>query len=97
MLNDSVLISKNIQLTYKLTAIEIYISRSGDITLIVSQIGPYAPCPKLSVDYLEALCCSFYFGGHPRRYAIADILLLNGLLRKYEYSDFYRKRGRLFY
>lgn len=89
MLNDSVLISRNIQLTFKLLAKEIYVSKSGELTLIVNQIGPYAPCPDLTVEYLEFLCSKFYYGGKPHKHAIADILLLNSLLRAYDYGDFY--------
>ena len=89
MLNDSILIAKNIQLTFKLVAKEIYVSNSGEITLITDQIGPNAPCPKLTVGYLESLCSKFYYGGKPRKHAIADILLLNSLLSSKDYGGFY--------
>ncbi len=89
MSNDSVLIAKNVQLTFKLTAKEIYVSNSGEITIITTQIGPNAPCPKLTVGYLESLCSEFYYGGKPRKHAIADILLLNSLLSSKAYGDFY--------
>lgn len=89
MLSDSILIAKNVQLTFKLTAKEVYVSCNGDITLIVKQLGPCAPCPDLTVEYLESLCRDFYYGGKPHRHAIADILLLNGLLSSFCYGDFY--------
>ena len=89
MLNDSVLIARNVRLTFKFTAKEIYVSSLGEVTIISSQIGPNAPCPTLNVDFLESLCCDFYYGGKPHNHAIADILLLNRLLKSSEYGDFY--------
>lgn len=86
---DSILISRNTRLTFKLTAKEIYISNEGDVTITTEQIGPNAPCPNLSLEYLESLCCDFYYGGKPRPHAIADILLLNRLLSTKDYGDFY--------
>ena len=86
---DCVLIAKNVQLTFRLTALELYVSSDGAVIIISSQIGPNVTCPKLTVEYLESLCRSFYYGGQQHQNAIADILLLNRLLRKYEYGDFY--------
>lgn len=86
---DSILVARNVQLTFRLKAKEIYISPDGSVTIIASQIGPHAPCPSLSVEYLESLCCSFYYGGKFHKYAIADIMLLNHMLRRYEYGGFY--------
>lgn len=89
MRSDSVLVSKNIRLTYKLTAKAIYVSPSGEVTLIVKQFGPNAPVPSLTVEYLESLCSQFYFGGYNHQNAIADIMLLNSVLRKRQYDGFY--------
>ena len=86
---DCVLIAKNVQLTFRLTALELYVSSDGAVIIVSSQIGPNVQCPPLSVDYLESLCRDFYYGGKPHPNAIADILLLNRLLPKYEYGDFY--------
>lgn len=86
---NSILIAKNIPLTFKLTASEIYVSNDGEVTLVVKQLGPNAPCPDLTVEFLESLCRDFYYGGKMHRNAIADILLLNRLLSSYEYGDFY--------
>ena len=88
-MSDSILIAKNIRLTFKLTAKEIYVSNEGDVTIFTSQIGPYAPLPKLSCEYLESLCRDFYYGGNQHRHAIADMLLLNRLLSRNDYGDFY--------
>lgn len=87
--DNCVLISKNVQLTFKLTAKEIYISNEGKVIIVTSQIGPNASCPRLSVEYLESLCRDFYYGGKPHAHAIADILLLNRLLSRNAYGDFY--------
>ncbi len=87
--DNCVLISKNVQLTFKLTALGIYISNEGEVIIVASQIGPDAPCPHLTVEYLESLCRDFYYGGKPHAHAIADVLLLNRLLSKNVYGDFY--------
>lgn len=89
MLNDSIIIAKNVPLTFKLTAKEIWVSNNGDVTIVTSQIGPNVTCPALTAEYLDSLCCDFYFGGKRHQNAIADILLLNRLLSRYEYGDFY--------
>lgn len=86
---NSILIAKDIRLTFKLRASEIYVSNEGEVTLVVAQLGPHAPCPELSVEYLESICCDFYYGGKPHRNSIADILLLNRLLSSCDYGDFY--------
>ena len=88
-MSDAIIIARNVRLTFKLTAKEIWVSPDGEITIITSQLGPNAPVPPLNVEFLETLCCNFYYGGHPHPNAIADILLLNGLLKRYEYGDFY--------
>ena len=88
MLN-TVLIAKNIRLTFKLTAKEIHVSSDGEIIIIAKQFGPNAPIPTLTVNYLEALCSKFYYGGVAHQHAIADILLLNGYLHTSDYGDFY--------
>ena len=88
-MNDAVLIGKNIPLTYKLTAKEIYISPNGEVTIIAQKFGPRTIIPNLSVEYLESICSRFYFGGYDHQNAIADIMLLNSVLRKANYDDFY--------
>jgi hypothetical protein len=89
MSNDAIIIARNVQLTFKLKAKEIWVSPAGEVIIVASQLGPNAPCPSLSVEYLEALCCDFYYGGKRRANSIANILLLNRLLHTYEYGDFY--------
>ena len=88
-MNNSVLISRNIQLSYKLTAKEIHITSSGEVILFTKHFGPKILIPNLTIDYLEALCSKFYFGGYTHQNAIADIMLLNGLLSTNNYGDFY--------
>ena len=93
-MNNTVLISKNVRLTYKLTAEEIFVSNDGSVTMLIENYGPNISIPDLSLDYLEALCSRFYFGGEGHRAAIADIMLLNGVLVSIlQYEDFYFKLG----
>lgn len=89
MIYDSVLIGKNIRLSYKLTAKEIYVSPDGEVTIITSQYGPNVPMPQLTVEYLESICSRMYYGGYNHKNAIADIMLLNSVLRRRQYDDFY--------
>ena len=89
MTSEAVLIGKNIRLSYKLTAKAIYVSPDGEVTIFTSQFGPNAPIPHLTVEYLESLCSQLYYGGHNHKNAIADIMLLNSVLRKRQYDDFY--------
>jgi hypothetical protein len=86
---NSILISKNIQLTFKLIAKAIYVSPSGEITIVAKQYGPHTKLPQLTVEYLESLCSKFYYGGYSHPHAIADIMLLNGYLQTRYYGDFY--------
>lgn len=89
MTDESILIARNIRLTYKLTAKEIYVNPEGEITIIASQYGPNAPVPELTVEFLESLCSRFYYGGYNHKNAIADIMLLNSVLRGWQYDSFY--------
>lgn len=89
MTSNPVLIAKNIRLTYKLTAKEIYVSPDGEVLILTSQFGPNAPMPELTVEYLESLCSRMYYGGHAHQNAIADIMLLNSVLTAKHYGDFY--------
>ena len=86
---NSIIIAKDVQLTPKLTAKEIYISSDGEILISTDKPGPYTPYPKLTAEYLEHLCTKFYYGGKHRKHAIADILLLNRLISSKDYGDFY--------
>ena len=88
-MNKTILISKNVRLTFKLTATAIYVSPIGEVFVTTSQYSPNAPFPELTVEYLESLCSKFYYGGYTHQNAIADILLLNGLLTTGHYDDFY--------
>lgn len=87
--NGSVLIARNIRLTFKLLAKEIYVSSDGSVTIVAEQFGPRAEMPELSVDYLDAICSKHYYGGYLHQDAIADIMLLNSVLSLKEYGDFY--------
>lgn len=89
MRNDTVLISKDIKLTFRLVAKSIYVSSRGEVTLVLEQTGAKEPLPEISADYLDALCSRFYYGGYTHQDAIADILLLNGVLSKREFDGFY--------
>ena len=86
---NSVLISKNTQLTFKLIAKAIYVSSNGEVTIVAKHYGPNVKLPDLTVEYLEALCSKFYYGGYSHPNAIADIMLLNGYLQTRQYGDFY--------
>lgn len=86
---NEILIAKNIPLTARLTAKEIWVSASGSVTLIAAQFGPNQPIPKLSVEYIDSLCSRFYYGAYAHKNAIADILLLNGFLTRSRYDTFY--------
>ena len=98
---SSVLISKNVRLTSKILAKEIYVSADGSVTIIVEQFCPRAEFPALSVDYLDAICSKYYYGGYMHQDAIADVMLLNSVLSLKDYGDFYAtlaenlKLGRL--
>ena len=89
MTSNPVLIAKNVRLTYRLTAKEIYVSSDGEVLIITSQFGPNAPMPELTVEYLESLCSRMYYGGYTHQNAIADIMLLNSVLTAKHYGDFY--------
>ena len=88
-MGDTILISKNVRLTFALTASAVYVSNRGELILHVIQFGPKLKLPQLSVEYLEALCSKFYYGGYAHKNAIADIMLLNGYIRAIHYDDFY--------
>ena len=89
-MNNSILISRNVRLTYKLTAKAIYVSNRGEVTIVLERFGPkITEIPELSVDYLDALCSKFYYGGYTHANAIADILLLNSAISTAFYDDFY--------
>ena len=87
--DNAVLIARNIRLTFKLMAKAIYVYGDGSVTIIAEQFGPLAKVPELSVDYLDAICSKFYYGGYLHQDAIADIMLLNSALTLSEYGDFY--------
>lgn len=88
-MNDSIIIARNTRLTSKIVARQIHVSTGGELTIIASQYGPDATLPELTIEYLEALCSKFYYGGYYHKNAIADIMLLNGYLRLCQYDDFY--------
>lgn len=88
-LNNSIIIAKNVPLTTRLKAKEIWVSGTGEVTIFTAQFGPAQPIPKLNVTYLESLCSKFYFGGIARQNSIADMLMLNGILARSQYDDFY--------
>ena len=89
MIYNSILIGKNIQLTYQLIAKSIYISPDGEITIYTKQYDPEARLPHLTVEYLESICSKLYYGNCTHKNAIADIMLLNSVLRRRQYDDFY--------
>lgn len=76
-------------MTFRMTARAIYVSGSGEVTIVLEQTGPQEPLPEISADYLDALCSRFYYGGYTHQDAIADILLLNGVLSQKDYDGFY--------
>ena len=88
-MNNYITIAKNVPLTFRLRAQYIMIDGNGEIIIVVSQFGPDQQIPKLTIDYLENLCCDFYFGGKYRPNAIADILMLNNIIGLADYNDFY--------
>lgn len=88
-MNNYILISKDVRLSFSLTAKSVYVTNSGELVLSIKQYGPNLVLPQFTVEYLEALCSKFYFGGYTHHHAIADILLLNGYIRIYNYGDFY--------
>ena len=88
-MSKTILISKNVRLTFALTAKAIYVSNKGELFLSLVHFGPEIKIPQLTVEYLEALCSKFYYGGYAHPYAIADIMLLNGYIRAVHYGDFY--------
>ena len=87
--NDSVLITKDISITPELSAKAIYVSASGEVTIIADRFDGSSDVPDLTVDYLDALCSRFYYGGYLHQDAIADIMLLNSVLSLRDYDDFY--------
>lgn len=88
-MNKPILIAKNVQLTSRLKAKEIWVDSSANITIIADQFGPYQEMPYMSLDYFDSLCSRFYYSNYTHKHAIADILLLNGLISKHQYEDFY--------
>lgn len=86
--NKPILIARNIPLSARLTALEIWVSPRGDITIYSAQYG-YSQIPKLTTDYLDSLCSKHYYGTYTHRHAIADVMLLEGILSKDQYSDLY--------
>jgi len=88
-MSSTILISRNVRLTFALTAEEIHVTNTGELIIYAVQFGPNAEVPQLTVGYLESLCSQFYFGDYGHPHAIADILLLNGFLRANRYADFY--------
>ena len=87
--NDSIIIAKDIPLTSRLRAKEIWVSGTGDVTIFAAQYGTYT-IPELSVEYLDSLCSSLFFGNYTHQNAIADIMLLNGILRRDRFAEFYQ-------
>lgn len=89
-------VARNERLTYDVEASIIYVSPDGEVVIVADSFNPYAIIPDLSADYLDALCSHFYYGGYEHQDAIADILLLNGVLTRDSYDDFYASlRDRL--
>lgn len=87
--NNSVLIARDIQLTFNLRAKSIYVDSDGCVTIVLEHFGPKTEIPELTVDYLDAICSKYYYGGYTHQDAIADIMLLNSVLTSVEYDDFY--------
>jgi len=87
--NSTVLIARDIQLTYKLRAKSIYVDSDGSVAIVMEHFGPKTQIPELTVDYLDALCSKFYYGGYTHQDAIADIMLLNSVLTRGDYGNFY--------
>lgn len=88
-MNKSIIIAKNVPLTARLRAQEIWVSNLGEVTIISSQFGPNITIPDLTAEYLESLCAKFYFNSYTRQNAIADIMLLNGFLTRSQYGELY--------
>ena len=88
-MNDCILISRNVRLTYKLIAKAIYVSRHGETIIVANHYTPNSKIPEITVDYLESLCSKFYYGGYSHKNAIADIMLLNNLISTSRYGEFY--------
>ena len=88
-MNNAILVSENVRLTFSLTATKIYVSSDGEVYLSLQSYNPKIKIPPLTVEYLESLCSKFYYGGYEHPTAIADIMLLNGFLSTRDYGDFY--------
>lgn len=88
-MNNCILISKNVRLTYKIIARAIYVTSQVEVIIAIKTFAPNAKVPSLTVEYLEALCSKFYYGGYTHPNAIADIMLLNNFLSTSYYEDFY--------
>ena len=88
-MNNCILISKNVRLTFNLIAKSIYVTTQGDVIIVAKKYTPNATIPLLTVEYLESLCSKFYYGGYSHQNAIADIMLLNNYLTTSHYGDFY--------
>jgi len=89
MKTDTVLVAKDIRLTFRTVAKSIYVSSHGEVTIVLERFGPEEPLPDITADYLDAICSRFYYGGYTHQDAIADILLLNGVLSHRDYDEFY--------
>ena len=90
MLTDEVvLISRDCVFPSGLRAAAVYVSTQGDVTIVAHEYSPKTGIPDLNAECLEAICSRFYYGGRNHRDAIADIMLLNGLIRRSEYDEFY--------
>lgn len=84
-----VIIAKNVPLTARLKAKEIWVDSSANLTIVADQFGPEQAIPYMCVEYLEALCSKFYYNNYTHQNAIADIMLLNGILTRSDYEEFY--------
>lgn len=89
MTTDVVLFSKDHVFPSGLSAIAVYVSACGEVTIVTKGYSPKIGVPVLDTRYLEAMCSRFYYGGRDHRDAIADVMLLNGFLRRSEYDSFY--------
>ena len=89
MRSNEFLIAKNTRLTCRTVAKSIYVSPNGEVTFVIDRVGIEEPLPEISAEYLDALCSRFYYGGYTHQDAIADILLLNGVLSLKDYDSFY--------
>ena len=88
-MNNSILIAKNVPLEARLRAKEIWVDTDGNVTIVVKHFGPEQKIPYMSLEYFDSLCSRFYYSNYTHANAIADIMLLNGMLTRNQYDEFY--------